>query len=612
MSQKSPFSSNPADGHIANLVAGDGTVLLTRKWTGGRGTPTLFIGHSQPTHSGHFGPLARSLNGRGWTVCSGDLRGHGHSTGPGQPLVHLTAEKGWNALIEDMQLLLENAFQHVAFANRIIAAQNITALLTLEVLKRNPDLAGHLVLTLPANQPTVAKLARTFARARMAFKPDNVPDDQTHHHLYSFLGARLRERRHLADVMSADRALVDEIVADPLGFAVPTLGYWSEIFSGMERAWDWPDGVAINPQTKVLLLYGEEDPLIANGKLVAPVRQWFSAAGVKKVDVAVVEGGRTAILLDERSLDVSSHIVDWIEGEASYPAQSDLPQESFETISAQVLERFANEEEGTSLDTEALIALCYEAVDDETRWIELLYRVALHMARNERTDPVDLDTTLNSLMPHWDRSYSINKRIQSSTALGMILQTVIEKLDIGTALLSARQSVLHHNEAFRDALTYACTGAGLTSGNSIDADLSGVMDDEFRSQIASAQDTCILSISGHPIGFYFRPDVLKALWDSDGAPAGLLVLRSPDSDGRSRDDTRISMLILAYGLTRQEATVVLHVTQGLGPAAVSERLSVSINTIRTHLKRAYEKMDVDGQTEMVARIMGGPIGWLSR
>ncbi|WP_198008764.1 serine aminopeptidase domain-containing protein [Ahrensia sp. R2A130] len=598
-------------GRIANLVARDGTVLHTRAWSGDKGRPTVFIGHSQPTHSGHFTALAQSLNDRGWSVASGDLRAHGHSTGPGQPLVHLTSDIGWGALIDDMQDHLQHAFDGVPFEQRVVAAQNITALLTLEVLKREPRLARHLVLTLPANQPTVAMLARSFARARMKLKPVDEPDEQTHHHLYSFLGARLRQRRHLADVMSADTALVDCIVADPLGFPVPTLGYWAEVFSGMERAWNWPKDTAIDPDTRALLFYGEEDPLVANGKLVTPIRKWFQQAGLADVDVSVVVGGRTAILLDEATLGVSKYLIEWVEGDAPSTSGDAVADETFETISEKVLERFGRDEDGQPLDTDKLIALCYDAVDDETRWIEVLYRVALDMARSGGSDRDRIEATLHSLMPHWDRSYSINRRVLASTALGMVLQTVIERLDIGTALMSTQHKALHHNAAFEQVLRQACHKAGLTDGSDVDGNLEAVMDDEFRKQIANGQETSVLSIGGHPIGFYFRPDALKLVGGSDPAPAGLLVLRNQDGEA-SDEDTRISMLELSYGLTRQEASVALHITRGHAPAAVAERFDVSINTVRTHLKRTYEKMAVDGQTEMVARIMGGAIGWLAR
>ncbi|MFD0914794.1 serine aminopeptidase domain-containing protein [Pseudahrensia aquimaris] len=598
-------------GQSANLVAKDGTVLHTRKWTGKQGRPTVFIGHSQPTHSGHFMPLAQALNRRDWTVVSGDLRAHGRSTGPSQPLGHLTPQKGWDALIDDMQAHLSHAFKDVPFDQRVVAAQNITALLTLEVLKREPRLARHLVLTLPANQPTVAMLARAFCRARMKLKPHDEPDEQTHHHLYSFLGARLKERRHLADVMSADANLVDAVVADPLGFTVPTLGYWSEIFSGMERAWNWPKDVSIDSESSILLLYGEEDPLIANGKLVTPIRKWFDRAGVNEIELAIIEGGRTAILLDEATLNISEHLVNWVEGDMPLASTDGLVAETFEAISQEVLERFRRDRNGEALDTDQLIALCYDAVDDETLWIEILYRIAINMERSGTEERRRIETTLQALMPHWDRSYTINQRMVASTALGMVLQTVVERLEIGTALLSTQYKLLHHNEAFGQVLRQSCLAAGLNADDSVESLLDAVMDADFRNQIMSGQETSVLSIGGHPLGFYFRPDALQLGAGGDTAPAGLLVLRSQNEE-YSDEDTRISMLELSYGLTRQEAAVALHVTRGHGPSAVAERFGVSINTVRTHLKRTYEKMGVDGQTEMVARIMGGAIGWLSR
>jgi len=595
------------------IATKDGKTLFHATNGGRLNEPHIFIGHTQATHSGHYTDITTALNERGWTVTRGDLRGHGHSTGSGQPLVHLDAEKGWGDLKSDLRAMLDKSFDGVPFNQRVIAAQNITALLVLELLKDDPDLAGHICLTLPANQRAIIALSKIWIKARMKFRPKAEPDPQTHHHLYSFLANRLKNCSHIADVMSADKELVSTILADEKGFPIPTLSYWSAIFDGYQSAWNLPKAIKINPDSRFLLLYGDEDPLIANGGFAQPVMEHLRKLGAQDIELKIVPGGRTAILLDERTLSVSDALADWLNKDSSNqkehihsPVASPV---TMENISEQALEHLGWDEGIDPLDTSALIALCYDAIDDETRWVELLYRVALSLSRQDESELATLESTFLALMPHWDRSFKINRQLMNNAALGVVLQSVIDQLDIGTALVSHNMTILYNNNAFAKALVGAVSEEETPDLN---RHLDEIADVSFKSAVANGTNHVVLMSGNHPLGFYFQPDALAQSSGSDDAPSGLLILRSQEKQDRSSQATRISMLELAYGMTPQEAAVALEIANGQSPAAIGENLEVSINTVRTHLKRGYEKMNVDGQTEMAARILSGPIGWLSQ
>ncbi|MEM8748882.1 MAG: alpha/beta hydrolase [Pseudomonadota bacterium] len=604
----------PNAGNPKFLPTSDGNALLFRSWQGDKECPTVLIGHSQPTHSGHYLDIANAFNAAGWTVHAGDLRGHGGSVGCKQPLAHLDKDAGWDLLIEDMELFARRAFDGVPFEKRVLAVQNISGLLALEVLKRKPDLAQHIMISVPAKQKVTAMLARGFAQARLKFKAADVPDEQTLHHLYSFHGTRLKERKHLADVMSADRNLVDAIVADPAGFPTPTLGYWSSIFKGNDVAWDWPKAKRIHPQTRFLLLHGAEDSVNTHG-FSRPIADWLRKAGAGDVSYHRVEGGRTAILLDERTLGVSAIIRDWVGSARGYSDDGVLNNACFEELSKTVLSDLGCDvDTANAFQMESLITLCYDAIDDETRWVEVLYRISLALSQKDAASLNDIEDELRALMPHWDRAYQINKQVMSNAALGIILQSVIDRLGIGTALLSDQQTILYSNEIFNKTICELITPAAEPHDSVAAATaLNSAMDEKFRVGLQRGDGEQVLTVGGHAVGFYFKPDALRRVAAREGGPAGLLILRAPGAScSLEHSQTRLSMLELAYGLTRQEATVALEIAGGHSPASIADTLEVSVNTVRTHLKRGYEKMGVEGQTEMAARIMSGPIGWLVR
>jgi len=54
------------------------------------------------------------------------------------------------------------------------------------------------------------------------------------------------------------------------------------------------------------------------------------------------------------------------------------------------------------------------------------------------------------------------------------------------------------------------------------------------------------------------------------------------------------------GLTRRESEIVGLIVRGLSNHAIAERCSLSINTVKSHVRSAYQKMDVGSRSGAVA------------
>jgi DNA-binding NarL/FixJ family response regulator len=61
----------------------------------------------------------------------------------------------------------------------------------------------------------------------------------------------------------------------------------------------------------------------------------------------------------------------------------------------------------------------------------------------------------------------------------------------------------------------------------------------------------------------------------------------------------------SVSLTAREEETLLMLTKGYSNKEIADRLKVSIETVRTHLKNIYEKMHVRSRTEAVANYMSG-------
>jgi DNA-binding CsgD family transcriptional regulator len=94
----------------------------------------------------------------------------------------------------------------------------------------------------------------------------------------------------------------------------------------------------------------------------------------------------------------------------------------------------------------------------------------------------------------------------------------------------------------------------------------------------------------------FQPDSLRGL----SAAAGVVEL---DFAGRQRAEfvpAWAGLALAGRGLSAAERRVALALRDGRPVREAAERLGLSLNTVKTHLKRVYEKLGVRGLPELVA------------
>jgi DNA-binding CsgD family transcriptional regulator len=90
----------------------------------------------------------------------------------------------------------------------------------------------------------------------------------------------------------------------------------------------------------------------------------------------------------------------------------------------------------------------------------------------------------------------------------------------------------------------------------------------------------------------FQPDSLRGLGQSAA------MVEFDFETGRKVVDVRLA----ERGLTPAEVRVALALQDGCSVREAAERLGLSVNTVKTHLKRVYDKLSVRGLPELVARL----------
>jgi DNA-binding CsgD family transcriptional regulator len=59
----------------------------------------------------------------------------------------------------------------------------------------------------------------------------------------------------------------------------------------------------------------------------------------------------------------------------------------------------------------------------------------------------------------------------------------------------------------------------------------------------------------------------------------------------------------SFGLTAREATIATLICLGYGPSQLAKRLSLSTNTVRSHLKRVFFKTQTHRQADLVRLLL---------
>jgi DNA-binding NarL/FixJ family response regulator len=60
--------------------------------------------------------------------------------------------------------------------------------------------------------------------------------------------------------------------------------------------------------------------------------------------------------------------------------------------------------------------------------------------------------------------------------------------------------------------------------------------------------------------------------------------------------------VALYDLTPREAQVASDLVEGLSPQAIADKRGTAVTTVRTHVRRIFEKAGMTSQIELVAAI----------
>jgi len=204
-------------------------------------------------------------------------------------------------------------------------------------------------------------------------------------------------------------------------------------------------------------------------------------------------------------------------------------------------------------------------------------------------------------LPHVERAVRISDLLEQRTAQAADLAAMAESLATGMILVDAGCGVRGVNIAARhlmgDAPGFAIVEGWLRTpvnapGAAIRAAISACAD----ARLESAGATVLLGDGADALALLVHVIPLpRALTDRAESAVAALFLTRPAAPAPASIDA----FIARFGLTPSETRVLLALLDGKNPRAIAAQQGVAMPTVRTHLRRLYEKTRTAGQADLV-------------
>jgi DNA-binding CsgD family transcriptional regulator len=189
------------------------------------------------------------------------------------------------------------------------------------------------------------------------------------------------------------------------------------------------------------------------------------------------------------------------------------------------------------------------------------------------------------------------------------LEMVLDRLSEGTVVIDAAAQVLHANRRARELLA-------LVRDMDEPSGLLSFADHRTRREFhralgrgdvdgdtdAPARGFLVRDRAGATVARAWLESLQRHGADRDLPPRFLVSLHRLPQHAQVSAET----LRHLYGLTPSEARVAAHVVAAASVQELSDQLELSRNTVKTHLRRAFRKCEVNSLAQLTALVATGP------
>jgi DNA-binding CsgD family transcriptional regulator len=228
--------------------------------------------------------------------------------------------------------------------------------------------------------------------------------------------------------------------------------------------------------------------------------------------------------------------------------------------------------------------------------------------RSESFDTPDRVKLMSGLVPHLQQALRTQDKLAALANSAVELADTLEVVRHAIVIVAGEHLVINLNSA-AERILRAEDGLCMRSGR-IAATITHA-EQELHCAIEKAlvgdhsvvrtgrSLTCIRPSGKRPYVIHVLPSHRRNADEPLRRPMALVLIIDPDDD----PEPTAVLLRRIYRLTEAEAEVALHVMRGAELKQISEELSISYTTVRTHLQHVFDKTDTHRQAELVRLLL---------
>lgn len=296
----------------------DGTTMLhARLWADDSTAPrgVVQICHGIAEYVGRYDRFARFLAEHGFIVAGHDHLGHGQSLPEGGTPIYFADRNGWHCAVEDIAHLQKQLAREYPSIPHFILGHSMGSFLTRTFLIRYPGrVDGAIIMGTGWQNPAILQGGLLVSGMEAKRHGRRSTSDLVTNLAFGGYNKAFAPNRTEFDWLSADTGNVDRYIADPLCGQDATVGLFQDMLHGIRFNQQKVNLQQMSPDTPVLFVSGDKDPVGGMGKGVQKSRDAFAAAGVKDITLILYPGLRHEILNETSQQPVvDNDILLWLE-----------------------------------------------------------------------------------------------------------------------------------------------------------------------------------------------------------------------------------------------------------------------------------------------------------
>jgi DNA-binding CsgD family transcriptional regulator/PAS domain-containing protein len=228
--------------------------------------------------------------------------------------------------------------------------------------------------------------------------------------------------------------------------------------------------------------------------------------------------------------------------------------------------------------------------------------------RTESFDTRERVKLVGELVPHLQQALRTQGKLAALANSTVELAGALEAVRYGIVIVAGQHLVINLNSAagqiFR-AEDGLCMRSGRIAATSTHAEqelhyaIQNAFADERSTVRRGRSLTCFRPSGKRPYVIHVLPSHRRDAGEPPRQAMALVLIIDPEDEPAPP----AALLRRLYHLTEAEAEVALHVMHGADLKQISDELSISLTTIRTHLQHVFDKTDTHRQAELVRLLL---------